>query len=934
MWHSFYEILPPLGSNLLTTGKSCLQTDDMSVSRQKKTRPCRPGSDHAIASMRSLSAGLALLISGPASASGTWDCRPADDNSGWACSQDGVPFTPEQPADTAPGSGVREAPAHDTKAQTVRAAPAKPTDSSMKPPAEPPKPVRREVPAEFAVSAPPKAVAAPESSAAPGQAAATRPATAPAAHVEPGISDSRDQKPDSAALPVASERSAPRTPQPVADESLSWRSCRPVPGVATLFDSQSQSQLPIDITADSLELDNAGQMVLLQGEVLVEQGDQRITADNVRYDRDAAVLDATGHVTLSRPDIRITGERVNYNLTQGTGKAEDAHYELPGLRARGTAASAELASAAQATFDRITYTTCQPGNSDWLLEAAALDLDRAAGVGTATDAKLSFLGAPLLYLPTMTFPIDDRRKSGLLVPSVGYSSGNGFDLAVPYYVNLAENYDLTLTPRALAKRGLMLDGQFRFLTEIMSGQIDVDILPHDNEAPQHDPRGSASIEAEAQLSARLEGSLQAGYVSDDDYLQDFGGSLAVSATQHVERTAELLYHADFWDVGTRAQYYQTIDPALTLADRPYHRLPQVFFNLEQPVADTPLTYHLDSEFVRFEKPGATEGTRVDLQPAISASFGNGWSYVTPRVAARYTSYDLDDQTPGLDDSPDRLTGSFSLDSGLFFDRSTNWFGSAVTHTLEPRMFYLLTSRTSQTDIPIFDTTELDFTFDNLFRDNAFNGADRQSDANQLTLAVTSRLLDDASGAELLRASLGQILYFRDRTVTLPGVAAGRDDTSALVAELAAELGAGWRTRGGVQWNPHDGDNGTIDQALAQLNYRDGNERVFNAAYRLRDGITSQTDLAAIWPVGEYTSLIGRWNYSLSEDRNQETLAGIEYGKCCWRIRAVIRRFSNRTDDSQNTAFLLQLELNGLGRLGDNIDDFLERGIYGYRQDND
>ncbi len=419
------------------------------------------------------------------------------------------------------------------------------------------------------------------------------------------------------------------------------------------------------------------------------------------------------------------------------------------------------------------------------------------------------------------------------------------------------------------------------------------------------------------------------YVTDNDYLSDLGDSLAATSATHLERAGELRHYADTWDLLGRVQYYQTIDDAILPEDRPYSRLPQLLLNLENPDGISGTTYHLGAEYVNFHRTDSMRGHRIALAPGISLPLRKSWGFVEPKLGARYVGYDLTDPDPGIDDSASTATGVFSLDSGLYFDRNTDWFGTGTTQTLEPRLFYLYVPEEDQDDQAVFDTGVFDFNFDNLFRENRFNGPDRIGDANQMTLALTSRMLSDESGAELLRASVGQILYFEDREVTLPGETVGDDSSSAYVAELAAQLGGGWYTRAGLQWDPHDSN---TDQSLLQLGYRDRDNRVFNAAYRLRDGVTEQTDLAVYWPVNEQISLVARHNYSLQENRLLEALAGIEYGECCWRLRAVARKYTDSSGNDNNLSFLIQLELNGLGRFGDDIDQVLERGIYGYSTD--
>jgi len=720
---------------------------------------------------------------------------------------------------------------------------------------------------------------------------------------------------------------------PRLDQGLNWQQCRRAP-VEFALDSPGaldDASLPIDVSADGFEASGLDNIAEFSGRVELQQGRQQLFADQVRYARDSGEIDASGQVLLQRPDMRIAAEQVNYNLQSGQGSAQVAEYRLPGIMARGTAQQARFVDENRSSYQEITYTTCGPGNSDWLLSAESLEIDRATGLGTAHDAKLAFFGVPVAWLPKLTFPIDDRRRSGLLVPSIGYGDKLGLDLSLPYYLNLAPNYDLTVRPRIMSKRGLMIGGEFRFLTETTEGVIDANWLPSDSESDE-DNRGSVSVKTRGQHNANLSSAIRFNQVSDNDFLSDFGGSLQVTSQSLLERAGEIRYDTQTWSALARVQSYQTIDDNLAKAERPYERLPQLLFNLQQDSTSQPLTYHLDGEFVQFAKDGDfVEGSRIDVQPGISLPLREAHYHLIPAASVRYTTYSLDNQAPGLSDTPDRFAPIFSLDGGLYYDRQTSWFGEAVSQTLEPRLFYLFVPEQDQDDVPIFDTTEYDFSFDNLFRDNRFNGADRLGDANQVTLALTSRINHDQTGRELLRTSIGGIVFFEDREVQLPGTPEQTDSTSALTGEVAASLGGGWRTRGGLMWDPHDN---TIEQALAQASYRDRNDNILNLSYRLRDDVSTHTDLGTVWRVSPNTRMIARWHYSLSEGRNEEALAGIEYGRCCWRLRALLRQQVDGDDDDQDLSFMLQLELNGLGRFGDNIDSLLDNGIYGYRREYD
>ncbi|MGB5252179.1 MAG: LPS-assembly protein LptD, partial [Sedimenticolaceae bacterium] len=717
------------------------------------------------------------------------------------------------------------------------------------------------------------------------------------------------------------------------DAGIDWETCAaPSAGLRDGIgaDLSGDFEEPIEIAADALVSDLAQEQAKFSGNVELVQGGLLIRADELSIDRRSGDVNAQGNLLLTRPDLRVAGTAASYQLNSGLGTVEEAAYRLLGMRARGDATQAEFLGGGRSKYREITFTTCRPGASDWLLRAEALEIDQVEGLATASDATLRFFDVPILYSPTLSFPIDDRRRSGLLVPTLGQTTNTGFDVSVPYYLNLAPNYDLTLTPRLMSKRGALLGGEFRFLTPSSNGTLVAEYLPRDRDYEDgKKDRGAASFRGSTRFSERSNAAAILNYVSDDSYLTDLGQSLAVTSAVNVLRRGSVVYHGNTWDLSGRLQYYQTLNDAIPTSGRPYSLLPQVAFDLEQPGGLAGTTYHLDAEYANFYREDSVRGHRVNLSPALSLPLRRTWGYVQPKLGAHYTGYWLTDQTPGLDESPSDLAGFFNLDSGLYFDRATRYFGDDATQTLEPRLYYLYAPRNSQDDQPVFDTTELDFNFDNLFRENRYSGPDRFGDANQVTLALTSRMISDRSGEELLRASIGQIVYFEDREVVLPGEAVGDDSTSSLLTQLSASLGGGWHARAGTQWDPHDGSNGTIDQALAQIGFRGVDRRVFNVAYRLRKGVTEEADVGAVWPFSERFSLIGRYNYSLRESRPLETLAGFEYGRCCWRIRAVARQFSDGPGGDQNLAFLLQLELNGLGRLGDNIDDALERGIYGY-----
>lgn len=715
------------------------------------------------------------------------------------------------------------------------------------------------------------------------------------------------------------------------DRGLNWNQCYPWTSAAPLsFEPAPAQQMLID--ADGSVLEQTKNQVTLEGNVQVRQAESYMEADSVLYKRNEETLDAEGDIYLEQSGLRLTAAKAHLKLASDQGELEQVSYRLSDWGARGDADTATYESRDLYHFKNIDYTTCAPGDNAWLLEASELDIDQASGVGTAYNAKLRFMGVPFLYLPYASFPIDERRKSGFLVPSIGESDRSGAELSVPYYFNIAPNMDATLTPRIMSKRGVMLGGEFRYLQEKHEGEIRAEILPDDRESEDHDgTRGAFSMQASANPAPGWRFDTDINYVSDNDYLDDLSNSLAVTSARHLERVGQIRYSARDWSLLGRTQYFQTIDEGISLEDRPYSRLPQLLFELDKPRQALGLTYQLRSEYVHFEHSDndIVKGHRFDLQPAVSLPLSRSWGYVTPKASLRYTRYDLENQTPGADNNPDRLLPTFSLDSGLFFERNSSWFGQSTVQTLEPRLFYLLTPYKSQDDLPNFDTSDITFSFPSLFQENRFSGTDKIGDANQLTTALTSRILSDQSGVELLRASIGQIFYFRDRKVQLESDDADDESSSSIIAELASQISREWSMRAGIQWDPHVG-NDSIERGLFSLRYNDGGKRIFNTEYNYTRDEVEQTDISARWPLSDRWNLVGRWTFSHLFNETVQALAGIEYDSCCWRVRLIGQQLLTDVDNDPENAILVQFQLKGLGGWGDASDEFLEDNIRGYQ----
>ncbi|RMD70945.1 MAG: LPS-assembly protein LptD, partial [Gammaproteobacteria bacterium] len=660
-------------------------------------------------------------------------------------------------------------------------------------------------------------------------------------------------------------------------------------------------------------------LFILKGGAEIQQDGQRLLADILRYDRQEDRAEAEGEVRFQQDGLLITGRSAYFQLLKRRGRLKEARFWFAPRHARGQAREVRV-KGAEARLKDASYTTCDGG--DWYLRARHLHLDREKEEGSARHVWLRFKGIPLLYTPYLRFPLSDARKSGFLTPEFGSSETSGLHVGLPYYFNLAPNRDATLTPHLFSKRGLMLEGEFRYLNPTYRGTLGLAYLPGDRKADRD--RSHLSLRHRGNLTPRLFTDVSIESVSDVRYFDDFGGSLESTSLTHLERRAEATYFGPFWSLRGMVQDFQTLDETVPPEERPYGRLPQFLFRAHRPWRD--LEALLEAEWVHFQRSAGVTGERLDLKPALTFPLQRPYGFLTPSLKLRLTAYHLNHVAPGQPTSPTRAVPIFSLDGGLYLERPWTFRNRRLLQVLEPRLFYLHVPFRDQSDIPIFDSAPLDLSFAQMFQDNRFSGGDRQGDADQLSAVLTARWLEKGSGRERLRAGIGQIFYFRDRRVTLPGEPEDTRGVSDLLAEVNARITSPLSLRAGWQWDPEEG---RTDEGLLQLHYQPGEKRIFNAGYRFFRPDVKQTDISFFWPLSSAWSAVGRWNYSLEEGRTLEALAGFEYRSCCWTLRLVGRHYIRALGETTNDMVYAQLELKGLTRLGHRVEDILEQGILGY-----
>ncbi len=682
---------------------------------------------------------------------------------------------------------------------------------------------------------------------------------------------------------------------------------------------------PIELEADVVESVKEN-VISLRGNAQMKRGGQALFGDELTYYRETDEVEGKGNViTYTEFGDRIKSSAIKFQVETFIGEASDVDYriakrdqvpddpELAYVNARGNAEKVYLEGHDVARLKNVVYTTCVEGNDDVLVSAKELTLDQATGQGLAKNVTVKFMKVPVFYAPILSFPISNKRKSGFLYPSFGGQGNSGFMFALPYYFNLAPNYDATLTPRVYTKRGVQIGGEFRYLTRTSQGYVYGEALPSDNEFG--DDRGAFTYKHGQTFGTRWTGDVDVQWVSDDRYLDDFSNDIQISSATYLPEQASLNYNGRIWRVNGRLSSYLKVDDTISSFFEPYDRLPQLQARAVFPQRPAGFRFDFDSEVVNFLHDERVDGWRFDATPTVARPFENLWGYFTPKLSVRYTGYSLDNVVEGEPDSPSRTAPVFSADSGIFLERLTSWLGEPFINTLEPRVFYVYIPEVDQDDLPVFDTGASNLNnFGNIYRENRFFGRDRVGDTNQVTLALSSRMIEAETGREWMRLSVGQIFFLEDRTVNIDPDAVLTEDTSDLLAELRAELTNRLWTKGYVQWD-NEADN--VREGRAELSFRLEPRRYFDLQYQYSRDSREQIILAGQWRVLPRWHLIVDERYSLRDKKNLDTSIGLEYDGCCWRVRAFGQRRLD-SDSEYRNAIIVELELTGLARIRSGI----------------
>ncbi|MGQ0579467.1 MAG: LPS-assembly protein LptD [Betaproteobacteria bacterium] len=688
------------------------------------------------------------------------------------------------------------------------------------------------------------------------------------------------------------------------------------------YSERSDELTPMFLEADRLQGHQERELEA-EGHASLRKRGAAVFADYLYFAFPERELTVTGNVRFEKEGDVVTGEKLFYNLDSESGYLEKPDYSFQQFGARGSAERMVIESRTKMRVHKATYTNCDVGDDDWFLRVDKLDLDRQRDVGVARDATVVFKGVPVLYSPYLDFSLSGRRKSGLLPPTVGSTGQSGFEVTQPFYWNIAPNRDATIAPRVLSKRGVLLNAELRYLEPSLNGETRGEYLPDDRQ--KEEDRYGYSWQHRQQFGYGFSGALDLQGVSDDTYFIDLSDKIAATSQTNLPREGNVFYDGDWWNLNARVQRFQTLQDPLAPITPPYARAPQLTLNVNRQT-----DYHLDlglqGEYVDFDHPFLLNGKRQILYPSASLPLQTSYFYVTPKIGYHDTRYSFED--PSV---PEETRGLpiYSIDSAVTFERNTHLRGRDFIQTLEPRLYYVYIPFRPQDQLPNFDTAVADFSLAQIFTENQFTGGDRINDADQLTAAVSSRLIDQGSGDEQLRFTLGQRYYFKEQQVTLNTTP--RDfDRSDLLLAVTGKPSANWVTDIGLQYSVNAN---RMERSNVALRYRPDVGKVANFGYRFTRDALEQVDLSSQWPIGGRWTGLARWNYTLRDKQLLEGLAGVEYNAGCWAARFVAHRFVNSTQEYTNAMFF-QLELNGVSRIGSSPLGLLRQSVTGYTKTNE
>ena len=695
----------------------------------------------------------------------------------------------------------------------------------------------------------------------------------------------------------------------------------------------------IHIEADESYWHENKQLTILQGDTKIIRGNEIIKGELTNFLQLENRARLSGNVQYNADGMEVKAPYAEYNTRESRTDFISPEYKFSSLNISGKARYGVRLKNKKMFLKNATYTTCDLINPDWNLISKTTELDFQEGVGTGKNVFVTIKGVPVFYTPYMRFSLDEQRKTGFLVPEWSGSWAKGPDVFTPFYWNIATNMDMLIQPSYIQERGSQIESNFRYLNESYNGSMYVSYLANDSlyssaHGLDDEDRYKLLLDHRHQVNEYLLTNIHYERVSDKDYYNDFSTGIYDASKSYGSRFIEAIYEKDDWRIYGEFLGYQTYDKTLTSASQPYDLLPKIEVSKrwERDFAN----FDIWTSYTKLDHNHKTkvDGTRADIQIGFDKTFDGRGISITPRFKVQHTAYDLNNQTNGFTSSPSKTIPIFSLDNQLTLSKKIQ--NTKIAHQIKPRIFYLYSREENQDDIPIFDTGLNHFSYSQLFRDNSFSGADRTSDANQITLSLSSSFYDLTEYRNIFTASLGRIIYFEDRNISIDNNTTYNNPNSKIIGEL--------------EYNPSDnislistflydtnGKNKKTEENIHTFQYRGKGNNVLNARYRyIKNGI-EQGDVSFAWGINNHLNILGRWNYDFKNNSygensgDIETLAGLEYESCCWKARLVQRKFKVDAETYEKD-IQFQIMLKGFTDVGTPLGDLIADSIKGYMEE--
>jgi LPS-assembly protein len=706
-------------------------------------------------------------------------------------------------------------------------------------------------------------------------------------------------------------------------------------GVNLQVDSDIDTNL-IHIEADESYWHENKQLTILQGDTKIIRGNEIIKGELTNFLQLENRARLSGNVQYNADGIEVKAPYAEYNTRESRTDFISPEYKFSALNISGKARYGIRLKNKNMYLKNSTYTTCDLLNPDWNLISKSTNLDFEKGVGTGKDVFITVRGMPVFYSPYMQFSLDEQRKTGFLVPDFSGSWVKGPDVITPFYWNIAENMDMLIEPSYIQERGSKISSHFRYLNENYEGSFFLSYLDDDSEYKKASKnlRGNSNrynfyLRHKQTFANNVKIDLLYDKYSDKDFFDDFGSGITRSSTSYKTRHAKLNYSFNGWDIDSKFLGYQVFDKNVNLSSQPYDILPEI--NVGKRWDKDLINFDLRSSLTQWDHASKVDGTRADIQIGFDKTFNMRGLTIKPRLKVQHTSYDLDNQTDGFTSTPSKTIPIFTLDNQLTLSKQIK--NTKIAHQIKPRIFYLYSGEENQDDIPIFDTGLNDFSYAQLFRDNTYSGLDRNNNTNQMTFSLSSSFYDLDEYRNIFTASIGRILYFEDRNISINNDTSYTKSNSKIVGELEYNPSENMSLISTFLYDTNGGNDKT-EKNIHTFQYRGKGNNILNASYRYRKNDIEQGDVSFAWAINNHLNILGRWNYDFKnniygkDSGDIETLAGLEYESCCWKARLVQRKYKIDAETYEKD-IQFQIMLKGFTDVGTPLGDLISDSIKGY-----